>query len=59
VATVAALRLIRGTGRSVARFALPVGSRGGLAPGTYLLSASARNRHGASAPQGVWITVAP
>jgi hypothetical protein len=59
VATIAALRPIRGTGRSVARFALPTAGRTRLAPGTYLLSVTARNPHGAGQPQAVWVTVAP
>jgi hypothetical protein len=52
-ATVA--RLIRGIGRAVVRIALPRG----LPPGTYLLSVSARNAHGAGDPHTVRLTVLP
>jgi hypothetical protein len=52
-ATVAAARLIRGTGKSVARIALPRALR----PGSYLLSVSPSNAHGVGATQTVALTV--
>jgi hypothetical protein len=51
----AATVLRRGTGRSVARFALPRGLR----PGTYLLSVVASNAHGMGQTQHVGVTVLP
>jgi hypothetical protein len=58
-AAVATSRLTRGTRRSVAQLALPIGTRTGLASGTYLLNVSATNAHGTGETHSVWLTVLP
>ena len=52
--------LARGTGKYVARFALPAHpGQSGLLPGAYRLTITATNAHGTGQPKTMWLTVPP